>query len=107
IDKDGLGGELAEEAVEQGVERRERIDEKEVEGRGDVGKERIVRIEGADGKELDDGVRVEKLDDGKYKVGVDIGDVCDYVREKCGIDEEGYEGGRSVYVVEGVIAVIG
>ncbi len=32
---------------------------------GDVGEEVIVRIDGGDGKDLDDGVTVRKVDDGR------------------------------------------
>ncbi|WP_145326703.1 RNB domain-containing ribonuclease, partial [Paenibacillus xylanexedens] len=60
-----------------------------------------------DGKELDDGVKVEKVGNGKYGVGVEIGEVGYYVEENCVLDEEGYNGGWSVYVVEGVIGMVG
>ena len=34
-------------------------------------------MEGKDGKELEDGVSMEKLENGKWEVGVEMGDVCE------------------------------
>ncbi|MGM5471863.1 ribonuclease R [Bacillus pumilus] len=106
IHKHGLPGEFPEEALQQAVDTPETIDEKDLEGRRDLRNETIVTIDGADAKDLDDAVTVQKLDDGKYKLGVHIADVSHYVTENSPIDQEAYERGTSVYLVDRVIPMI-
>ncbi|WP_353854557.1 ribonuclease R [Bacillus sp. Bos-x628] len=106
IHKHGLPGEFPEEALKQAADTPETIDEKDLEGRRDLRNETIVTIDGADAKDLDDAVTVQKLDDGKYKLGVHIADVSHYVTENSPIDQEAYERGTSVYLVDRVIPMI-
>ena len=106
IHKHGLPGEFPEEALQQAADTPETIDEKDLEGRRDLRNETIVTIDGADAKDLDDAVTVQKLDDGKYKLGVHIADVSHYVTENSPIDQEAYERGTSVYLVDRVIPMI-
>ena len=106
IHKHGLPGDFPAEAMEQAGNTPDTIDEKDLEGRRDLRDQTIVTIDGADAKDLDDAVTVAKLKNGHYKLGVHIADVSHYVTEGSPIDQEAYERGTSVYLVDRVIPMI-
>jgi ribonuclease R len=106
IHKHGLPGPFPEEAIKQANDVPESISEEDVKGRRDLRNEVIVTIDGADAKDLDDAVTVQKLENGNYKLGVHIADVSHYVTEQSPIDREALERGTSVYLVDRVIPMI-
>ncbi|OMP68240.1 ribonuclease R [Domibacillus epiphyticus] len=106
IYKHGLPQEFPDDVLEQANAVPEQIDVKDLKGRRDLRDEVIVTIDGADAKDLDDAVTVTKLNNGNYKLGVHIADVSHYVTENSPIDQEAYERGTSVYLVDRVIPMI-
>jgi ribonuclease R len=82
------------------------ISAEELEGRQDLRQLPIVTIDSEDAKDLDDGVHVERLKNGRYLLGVHIADVSYYVRENTILDKEARTRGTSVYLVDRVLPML-
>lgn len=106
IHKYGIETEFPPEVLEHANSVPDEIDPKDIEGRRDLRNEQIVTIDGADAKDLDDAVQVEKLEDGTYKLGVHIADVSHYVTVDSPIDGEAYDRATSIYLTDRVIPMI-
>ncbi|WP_027964302.1 ribonuclease R [Halalkalibacillus halophilus] len=106
IHKHGIKADFDQETLDHANTIPEEISEDDIKGRRDLRNERIVTIDGADAKDLDDAVRVEQLDNGNYLLGVYIADVTHYVKEDSPIDKEAYERGTSTYLTDRVIPMI-
>ncbi len=106
IYKHAIKLDFPEKVLEAAAAIPEEVHEADVKGRRDLRNKMIVTIDGADAKDLDDAVRVEKLDNGNYLLGVYIADVTHYVTENSALDKEALERGTSVYLVDRVIPMI-
>jgi len=108
IRKHGLPEAFPPDVMAEAEQIPDKITEQDLFGRRDLrdsGK-RIVTIDGEDAKDLDDAVHVERLPNGGYRLGVHIADVGYYVKEKSKLDQEAYNRGCSVYLVDRVIPML-
>ena len=101
IYREGLSETFSDEAMQQ---TREVIKTKiDYTNRKDLTSLSIITIDGADAKDLDDAVYVEKLENGNYKLIVAIADVSHYVKKDTVLDLEARHRGNSVYLVDRVL----
>ena len=91
------------------------IDEKEIIRRRDMRDAFTFTIDPADAKDFDDAISFEMLtadedeqscNSAIYQIGVHIADVSFYVRPNTTIDDEAYQRGNSVYLVDRVIPML-
>ncbi|WP_411170046.1 ribonuclease R [Clostridium sp. MB05] len=106
IKKYGLPEEFPEKVLNYAENIEEEIEEKEYARRKDLRNLRMVTIDGEDAKDLDDAVSIERLDNGKFRLGVHIADVSHYVREKNPLDKEALKRATSVYLIDRVIPML-
>jgi ribonuclease R len=106
IRKFGLPEAFPEDVIAEAEAAPDQISEEEIRGRRDLRDRMMVTIDGADAKDLDDAVSLEKLPNGNMRLGVHIADVSYYVREKSALDNEAYRRGTSVYLVDRVIPML-
>ena len=93
---------VVQEAQECGTE----INKKETPKRVDLRDHIIFTIDGEDAKDLDDAVRVIKLENGNYRLDVHIADVSHYVKDGSLLDREAYIRGTSIYLLGRVIPML-
>jgi ribonuclease R len=63
-------------------------------------------IDPADAKDFDDALSFRRLPNGNVEVGVHIADVTHYVKPKSVLDEEAFDRGTSVYLVDRVVPML-
>ena len=101
-----LPARFPEPVVEEAKRYGNKIDEKDIKNRIDLRDKIIFTIDGEDAKDLDDAVRVEKLDNGNYRLDVHIADVSYYVKENSLLDQEALIRGTSIYMLGRVIPML-
>ena len=82
------------------------ITEKEIAKRRDMRKDLTFTIDPADAKDFDDALSFTKLENGNYEIGIHIADVSHYVIENTILDNEAYDRGTSVYLVDRVVPML-
>jgi ribonuclease R len=83
-----------------------RITKEDYKSRKDFRKVPTFTIDPADAKDFDDALSLRKLKNGNWEVGIHIADVTHYVKPKTVIDQEGYQRGTSVYLVDRVVPML-
>ncbi len=74
--------------------------------RRDLSDRVVITIDGADAKDLDDAISVERLGGGRYELGVHIADVAEYVRAGSPLDREAFRRGTSCYLSDRVVPML-
>ncbi|QOR34474.1 ribonuclease R [Clostridium sp. 'deep sea'] len=78
----------------------------EIAKRKDLRDVQTITIDGADARDLDDAITLEKLTNGNYKLGVHIADVGHYVKRGTKLDIEALKRGTSVYFPDRVLPML-
>lgn len=105
IRKHGLRPVFPESVLAEAKEAAVPIPAEEKERRRDLTGVRMVTMDGADAKDLDDAVSISRTKDG-YQLGVHIADVSHYVKEKSKLDKEAFARGTSVYLIDKVLPML-
>jgi len=75
-------------------------------GRADLRDKVIFTIDGADAKDLDDAISLERTPEGDWLLGVHIADVSHYVPYESCVEKEARTRGTSVYFVDKVVPML-
>ena len=102
----GLPSTFPEAVVSEAKSKGNKIDENEIKNRVDLREKQIFTIDGEDAKDLDDAIRVEKLEDGNFLLEVHIADVSHYVTQDSLLDKEAILRGTSIYMLGRVIPML-
>jgi ribonuclease R len=82
------------------------ITEAEIAKRRDMRDTLTFTIDPKDAKDFDDALSFKKLENGNYEIGIHIADVSYYLEEGTILDEEAYQRGTSVYLVDRVVPML-
>lgn len=98
--------EFPEPVIEEAINIKQFIEEKDIKNRIDLRNKEIFTIDGEDAKDLDDAVCVERLENGNFYLGVHIADVSNYVKKLSELDKEAIIRGTSIYMMDRVIPML-
>ena len=82
------------------------IQESEIANRRDMRDTLTFTIDPKDAKDFDDALSFKKLENGNYEIGIHIADVSYYLQEGTILDDEAYQRGTSVYLVDRVVPML-
>lgn len=99
----GFSAEVLKEAAQLPINS---ISQNEILRRRDMRDILTFTIDPDEAKDFDDALSFQVLDSGNYQIGIHIADVTHYVQEQTSIDEEAYNRGTSIYLVDRVIPML-
>ena len=102
----GLPSEFAPDILEASQKINRAITPDDYKNRRDYRRKLTFTIDPKDAKDFDDALSFEQLDNGIVRVGVHIADVSHYVQPDTLIDQEAFERGTSVYLVDRVVPML-
>ncbi|WP_395043884.1 ribonuclease R [Flavobacterium sp.] len=82
------------------------IHPEEIAKRRDMRDTLTYTIDPKDAKDFDDALSFKKLENGNYEIGIHIADVSHYLQEGTILDDEAYNRGTSVYLVDRVVPML-
>lgn len=106
LDEHNIPDTFSEEAfAEARYIEKQGISDSDFEYRLDLRDSIVFTIDGADTKDIDDAVSLEKTEAG-YRLGVHIADVSRYVKKNSALDKDAFRRGTSVYIADLVIPML-
>lgn len=94
--------EVKEEAEQLEIE----IKAEEIKKRRDLRQVNTFTIDPKDAKDFDDALSLRFLENGNYEVGIHIADVTHFVQPGTYLDQEAYQRGNSIYLVDRTIPML-
>jgi ribonuclease R len=85
---------------------KEIISNEEINNRRDFRDVFTITIDPEDAKDFDDAISLRKEKEGVWEVGIHIADVSHYVNPGSAIDDEGFDRGTSIYLIDRVIPML-
>lgn len=105
LKKHGINEEFENDVLNQADKISETITQKDLADREDFRDKTVITIDGADAKDLDDAVCVEKENE-IYRLSVHIADVTHYIPENSPLDKDALRRGTSVYFTDRVVPML-
>ena len=84
----------------------QKVSQEEISRRRDLRDLKTFTMDGADAKDLDDAISIERTEEGNFILGVHIADVNHYIFENSPLDKEALARGTSVYLVDRVVPML-
>jgi len=98
--------EFEDDVIEQADKMPDTVLAADIEGRRDLRGRNLVTIDGADAKDIDDAISLERLPNGNFLLGVHIADVAHYVKPNTPAYKEALRRGTSVYPADRVVPML-
>ena len=102
----GIDFKFPQEVLEEAEIVRMDLEEEEIKKRRDFRNITTFTIDPVDAKDFDDALSVQKLENGRFEIGIHIADVSHYVRTGSAMDKEALKRSNSVYLVDRVIPML-
>jgi ribonuclease R len=102
----GLPYKFGKEVEAEAARIPDKIPKAEYEARRDFRDVPTFTIDPEDARDFDDALSLRKLPGGRWEAGIHIADVTYYVKPKTLLEQEAYERGTSVYLVDRVVPML-